>query len=250
HPSVAIFVALRPPTVRPDTQPARGRVVVYIHMPLQDLLFKDMIILSHLSIRQATTTTHPSSSCLTHRLLDPTNDMFEAPHDPRFAMAHHIETFRQRAAQSQLKIFRAFCQNSCRVLWYCGGIEPNWQSLMGRYRETEGTTGAATRHRRRFILSSTASCLSAIWPARGLYIGRLGSTLSHHHELCGEMEQLSRAISRTRLSRQKTNIVEIDLLLFQNALAMQMPRLDGNDPLLGMSCHSNKSALSVALLRR
>jgi hypothetical protein len=71
------------------------------------------------------------------RLLDRSNDVVEAPHDPRFAMAHQMELFRQRAAQSFLDIFRAFCQNRCRVRrTLCHSIQ-DWETVHGDAEEID-----------------------------------------------------------------------------------------------------------------
>lgn len=88
-----------------------------------------MVILGNLSIRQVIDDDLAIVSMPSHRLLDPANDIVEAPHDPRFAMAHQMEQFRQRAAQSYLDIFRAFCQNRCRVRrTLCHSIQ-DWETV-------------------------------------------------------------------------------------------------------------------------
>ena len=96
-------------------QAQKPQPLVYIRTLLQNFLFHDMVILGRLSIRQLIDD-DLSIVVLPHSiLLDPANDAIEAPHHPRYAIAHHMELFRQRAAQSYLDIFRAFCQNRCRV---------------------------------------------------------------------------------------------------------------------------------------
>ncbi|KAK4167314.1 putative MAK10 subunit [Cladorrhinum sp. PSN259] len=96
-------------------QAQKPQPMVYIRTLLQSFLFKDMIILGRFSIRHIL----DGDLCLlalpSSRLLDPTNDLVEAPHHPHYAIAHQMELFRQRAAQSYLDIFRAFCQNRCRI---------------------------------------------------------------------------------------------------------------------------------------
>lgn len=96
-------------------QAQKPQPMVYIRTLLQSFLFKDMVILGRLSIRRIL----DDDLCLivlpSSRHLDPTNDLVEAPHHPHFAIAHQMELFRQRAAQSYLDIFRAFCQNRCRI---------------------------------------------------------------------------------------------------------------------------------------
>ncbi|KAK3314781.1 Mak10 subunit, NatC N-terminal acetyltransferase-domain-containing protein [Apodospora peruviana] len=110
-------------------QAQKPQPLVYIRTLLQNFLFKDMIILGHLSIRQVMDDDLAIVVMPAHRLLDPANDMVETPHDPRFAMAHQMETFRQRAAQSYLDIFRAFCQNRCRVRrTLCHSIQ-DWETV-------------------------------------------------------------------------------------------------------------------------
>ncbi|KAK3320708.1 Mak10 subunit, NatC N-terminal acetyltransferase-domain-containing protein [Cercophora scortea] len=96
-------------------QAQKPQPLVYIRTLLQTFLFKDMIILGHLSIRHVIDDDLAIVVLPCSRLLDPSNDDIEAPYDPRFAMAHQMELFRQRAAQSYLDIFRALCQNRCRV---------------------------------------------------------------------------------------------------------------------------------------
>jgi hypothetical protein len=102
---------------------------VYIRTLLQSYLFKDMVILGSRSIRQVldndlSIVTMPCSS-----LLDPINDEVEVPSDPRFIMAQQMEIFRQRAAQSYLDIFRAICQNRCRIRrTLCHSIQ-DWETV-------------------------------------------------------------------------------------------------------------------------
>lgn len=110
-------------------QAQKPQPLVYIRTLLQNFLFKDMVILGHLSIRHIIDDDLAIVSMPSHRLLDPANDNVEVPHDPRFAMAHQMELFRQRAAQSYLDIFRAFCQNRCRVRrTLCHSIQ-DWETV-------------------------------------------------------------------------------------------------------------------------
>jgi len=96
---------------------------------LQSFLFKDMVILGHLSIRHVMDDDLSMVVLPGSQLLDPANDAVEAPHDGRFAVAHQMETFRQRAAQSYLDIFRALCQNRCRVRrTLCHSIQ-DWEAV-------------------------------------------------------------------------------------------------------------------------
>ena len=88
-----------------------------------------MVILGSLSIRQVVDDDLSIMVLPCSPLLDPCNDGIEAPHDPRFAMAHQMELFRQRAAQSYLDIFRAFCQNRSRVRrTLCHSIQ-DWEAV-------------------------------------------------------------------------------------------------------------------------
>ncbi|KAH8878984.1 Mak10 subunit [Thozetella sp. PMI_491] len=110
-------------------QAKKPQPLVYIRTLLQSFLFRDMIILGHLSIRQVMDDDLAITVLPGSRLLDPSNDAVEAPHDPRFAMAHQMEIFRQRAAQSYFDILRAFCQNRCRVRrTLCHSIQ-DWETV-------------------------------------------------------------------------------------------------------------------------
>ncbi|KAK4122570.1 hypothetical protein N657DRAFT_598153 [Parathielavia appendiculata] len=96
-------------------QAQKPQPLVFIRALLQNFLFHDMVILGRLSIRQILDDDLSIVVLPSSLLLDPANDNVEAPHHPRYAIAHQMELFRQRAAQSYLDIFRAFCQNRCRV---------------------------------------------------------------------------------------------------------------------------------------
>ncbi len=110
-------------------QAKKPQPLVYIRTLLQSFLFKDMVILGHLSIRHVMDDDLAIAVLPHSRLLDPANDDVEAPHDPRFAMAHQMELFRQRAAQSYFDILRAFCQNRCRVRrTLCHSIQ-DWETV-------------------------------------------------------------------------------------------------------------------------
>lgn len=88
---------------------------MYIRTLLQSFLFQDMVILGRLSIRQVLDDDLSIVVLPGSILIDPALDAIEAPQSRFYAIAHHMEVFRQRAAQSYLDIFRAFCQNRCRV---------------------------------------------------------------------------------------------------------------------------------------
>ncbi|KAK0651504.1 Mak10 subunit, NatC N-terminal acetyltransferase-domain-containing protein [Cercophora newfieldiana] len=110
-------------------QAQKPQPLVYIRTLLQNFLFKDMVILGHLSIRHVIDDDLSIVVLPCSRHLDPANDDVEVPHDARFAIAHQMELFRQRAAQSYLDIFRAFCQNRCRVRrTLCHSIQ-DWETV-------------------------------------------------------------------------------------------------------------------------
>jgi hypothetical protein len=96
-----------------------------------------MVLLGSLSIRQVfdddlSLTVLPCST-----LLDRANDNIEAVNDPRYAIAHQMELFRQRAAQSYLDVFRAFCQNRCRVRrTLCHAIQ-DWEGVQADAEEVD-----------------------------------------------------------------------------------------------------------------
>lgn len=88
-----------------------------------------MVLLGSLSIRQVFDDDLSIVVLPCSRLLDSANDRIEAVNDPRFAIAHQMEAFRQRAAQSYLDVFRAFCQNRCRVRrTLCHAIQ-DWEAV-------------------------------------------------------------------------------------------------------------------------
>nr|CDP30501.1 Putative MAK10 subunit [Podospora anserina S mat+] len=110
-------------------QSQKPQPLVYIRTLLQSFLFKDMIILGKLSIRHVIDDDLSLVVLPASKLLDPANDLVEAPHHWRYALAHQMETFRQRAAQSYLDIFRAFCQNRCRIRrTLCHSIQ-DWETV-------------------------------------------------------------------------------------------------------------------------
>ncbi|KAK0748539.1 Mak10 subunit, NatC N-terminal acetyltransferase-domain-containing protein [Apiosordaria backusii] len=110
-------------------QSQKPQPLVYIRTLLQSFLFKDMIILGKLSIRHVLDDDLSLVVLPASKLLDPANDLVEAPHHPSYALAHQMELFRQRAAQSYLDIFRAFCQNRCRIRrTLCHSIQ-DWETV-------------------------------------------------------------------------------------------------------------------------
>lgn len=119
-------------------QAKKPQPLVYIRTLLQNYLFKDMVLLGRLSIRQVFDDDLSIVVLPCSRLLDPANDKVESPNDPRFAIAHQMEIFRQRAAQSYLDVFRAFCQNRCRVRrTLCHAIQ-DWETVQADAEELDG----------------------------------------------------------------------------------------------------------------
>lgn len=88
-----------------------------------------MVILGRLSIRQVLDDDLSIAVLPSSNLLDPANDEIEAPNHPRFLIAHHMELFRQRAAQSYLDLFRTLSQNRCRVRRTLFHMLQDWESL-------------------------------------------------------------------------------------------------------------------------
>lgn len=96
-----------------------------------------MVLLGSLSIRQVFDDDLMIAVLPCSRLLDPANDKIEAINDPRFAIAHQMDVFRQRAAQSYLDVFRAFCQNRCRVRrTLCHAIQ-DWEAVQADAEEVD-----------------------------------------------------------------------------------------------------------------
>lgn len=96
-----------------------------------------MVLLGTLSIRQVFDDDLAIVALPCSPLLDPANDKVEAINDPRFAIAHQMENFRQRAAQSYLDVFRAFCQNRCRVRrTLCHAIQ-DWEAVQADAEEVD-----------------------------------------------------------------------------------------------------------------
>ncbi|KAK3947480.1 Mak10 subunit, NatC N-terminal acetyltransferase-domain-containing protein [Pseudoneurospora amorphoporcata] len=111
-------------------QAQKPQPLVYIRCLLQNLLFKDMVLLDRLSIRQVMDDDLSIVVMPAHELLDPNNDLVEAaPHSARFAMAHQMELFRKRAAQAYIDIFRVLCQNRCRVRRMLCHLIQDWEQV-------------------------------------------------------------------------------------------------------------------------
>ncbi|KAK1761252.1 N-alpha-acetyltransferase 35, NatC auxiliary subunit [Echria macrotheca] len=110
-------------------QAQKPQPLVYIRTLLQWFLIQDMVVLGRVSIRQVLDDDLSIVALPCSRLLDPANDEVEAPHDTRFAIAHQMELFRQRVAPSYLDIFKALCQNRCRVRRaLCHAIQ-DWETV-------------------------------------------------------------------------------------------------------------------------
>jgi N-alpha-acetyltransferase 35, NatC auxiliary subunit len=110
-------------------QRKKPQPLVYVRTLLQSYLFKDMIILGAMSIRQVLDDDLSIVVLPCSPLLDKGYDAVEAPHDARFAIAHQMEVFRQRSSQSYLDILRAFCQNRSRVRrTLCHSIQ-DWETV-------------------------------------------------------------------------------------------------------------------------
>ncbi|KAK4142788.1 Mak10 subunit, NatC N-terminal acetyltransferase-domain-containing protein [Dichotomopilus funicola] len=118
-------------------QAQKPQPMVYVRALLQNFLFHDMIILGQLSIRRVMDDDLSIVVLPDSILLDPINDTIEAPHQPRFIIASHMEIFRQRAAQSYLDIFRAFCQNRCRVRRTLFHSLQDWEMLQAEAEEID-----------------------------------------------------------------------------------------------------------------
>lgn len=118
-------------------QAKKPQPLVYIRTLLQNYVFKDMVLLGTKSIRQVFDDDLKLIVLPASPLLDPANDKVEAVNDPRYAIAHQMELFRQRAAQSYLDVFRAFCQNRCRVRrTLCHAIQ-DWEAVQADAEEVD-----------------------------------------------------------------------------------------------------------------
>ncbi|KAK8094380.1 hypothetical protein PG997_001065 [Apiospora hydei] len=112
--------------------------LVFIRTMTQGLLFKDMIVLGHHSIRRILDDDLAIVVLPSARQLDPANDTIEVPTDPRHQLAVQMETFRQRAAECYLDLYRIFCQNRCRVRrTLCHSIQ-QWDHLQADVEEIDG----------------------------------------------------------------------------------------------------------------
>ncbi|KAI3327554.1 Mak10-domain-containing protein [Xylariaceae sp. AK1471] len=96
-------------------QAQKPQPLVFIRTVLQNLLFKDMRVLVHFSIRQLLDHDISFSVLPDGPHFDRSFDEIEIPTDPRHQVASSIEVFRQRVADPYLDLFRILCQNRCRV---------------------------------------------------------------------------------------------------------------------------------------
>ncbi|KAI0194931.1 Mak10 subunit, NatC N-terminal acetyltransferase-domain-containing protein [Xylaria flabelliformis] len=96
-------------------QTQKPQPLVFIRTILQNLLFRDMVVLGRFSIRQLLD--HDVSlsvlPCGPH--FDRSFDDVEVPTDPRNKVASAMEVFRQRIADVYLDLLRMLCQNRCRT---------------------------------------------------------------------------------------------------------------------------------------
>lgn len=102
---------------------------VYIRTLLQHYLFGEMVVLGKLSIRHVLDSDLQSVTLPASRLLDATYDEVEVPTDPRHKISSLMESYRYRAAQSYLDIFRTLCQNRCRIRRTLAHTIADWDSL-------------------------------------------------------------------------------------------------------------------------
>ncbi|KAK3392260.1 Mak10 subunit, NatC N-terminal acetyltransferase-domain-containing protein [Sordaria brevicollis] len=110
-------------------QAQKPQPCVYIRCLLQNLIFKDMILLDRLSIRQVMDDDLSIVVMPAHEFLDPINDIVEGMYDYRAAISHQMENFRKRSAQSYIDIFRVLCQNRCRVRRMLCHLIQDWEQV-------------------------------------------------------------------------------------------------------------------------
>ncbi|KAI0156424.1 Mak10-domain-containing protein [Xylariaceae sp. FL1272] len=87
----------------------------FIRTILQNLLFKDMVVLGRFSIRQLIDHDVGILVLPSSPHLERGNDDVEIPTDPRHLISSQMEIFRQRVADAYLDTFRFLCQNRCRI---------------------------------------------------------------------------------------------------------------------------------------
>lgn len=112
--------------------------LVYARALLQSYIFRDNILLGSMSIRSLIDDDLSLIVLPNSPLLDPANDAAEvAFHSPRFALAHQMETFRQRAAAPLLEIYRSWSQNRCRTRRSLFHLLRAWENLQADAEETD-----------------------------------------------------------------------------------------------------------------
>ena len=128
-------------------QAKKPQPLVYVRTLLQTFLFNAMEILGSMSIRQLLDDDFSIVTLPASPLLDRDNDEIEVTSDPRFTMAQHMETFRQRAAQPFLDILRTACQNRCRVRRTLCHIVRDWENLQVDAEDMDQIMQVATKER-------------------------------------------------------------------------------------------------------
>lgn len=110
-------------------QAQKPQPLVFIRVLMQDLIYADNIMLGQTSIRRVMDDDLALLVLPASMLLDPMNDEVEAVQDPRFAVAQHMEDFRQRAFPVYIDVFRTLCQNRSRTRrMLCRAIQ-EWDKL-------------------------------------------------------------------------------------------------------------------------
>ncbi|KAI1201534.1 Mak10 subunit, NatC N-terminal acetyltransferase-domain-containing protein [Nemania serpens] len=118
-------------------QAQKPQPLVFIRTILQNLLFKDMVVLGRLSIRQLLDHDVALGVLPCGPQLDPSFDDVEIPTDPRHQVASTMEVFRQRVADPYLELLRILCQNRCRVRRILCRQIPEWDILEADVAEVE-----------------------------------------------------------------------------------------------------------------
>lgn len=118
-------------------QARKPQPLVFIRSMMQGLLFKDMIVLGHHSVRRILDDDLHIVVLPNARQLNPANDNIEVPTDPRHQLSAQMEQFRRRVAECYFDIFRILCQNRCRVRrTLCHSIQ-EWDILQGDVEEID-----------------------------------------------------------------------------------------------------------------
>lgn len=103
-----------------------------------------MVVLGNKSMRQVLDDDFSLVSMSYSTLIDRANDEVEAPQDPRFLIAQHMEQFRQRAAPVYFEILRIFCLNRCRVRRSLVHLIREWDGLHGDAEQLDQLLGRLT----------------------------------------------------------------------------------------------------------